>query len=103
MQSQEHVNAAGQWTERVGELFPPEAADQKEATTRFLPEYIGPMMVLAQQVRAGQWFVAPFCRVGAPTTPQQLRRVDRAPSGASNGTTQQTRDGSWSGACEGQH
>ncbi|WP_454902878.1 hypothetical protein [Variovorax gossypii] len=43
----EHIIAAGKWAELVGGLFPQEE-EQKEATIRFLPEYIGPMRILAQ-------------------------------------------------------
>lgn len=47
VESPEHVIAAGRWADLIGGLFPQEA-DQKEATMRFLPEYIGPMKILPQ-------------------------------------------------------
>lgn len=47
VESPEHVIAAGKWADLVDGLFPQEA-DQKEATMRFLPEYIGPMKILPE-------------------------------------------------------
>jgi hypothetical protein len=40
--SPEHVIAAGRWTDMVECLFPQESSN-KEASLRFLPEYIGPL------------------------------------------------------------
>ena len=47
VESPEHVIQAGRWADLVGGLFPREA-DQKEATMRFLPEYVGPLPILPQ-------------------------------------------------------
>lgn len=44
VESPEHVIAAGQWMDMVECLFPQESRN-KEASLRFLPEYIGPLRI----------------------------------------------------------
>lgn len=44
VESPEHVVAAGKWMEMVECLFPQEGSN-KEASLRFLPEYIGPLKI----------------------------------------------------------